>query len=881
MLVRIRTLIVVLLIFSGSFSVAFANVERLVDVVFVTWQGAKPITPTLSDVRAAVEGDVQQQWKRFTSFEGNNSQDTKFVEFRFGESLAAPISLAGPIGCNGESGTSFMNSIRQEAYKRLSITSFASRYLLIVTPDAGCLWLGRAIVGSFGGGGVVTLQNTASPFVIAHELGHTLGLGHSNLLRCTSGAVDGPWGTDCKAVEYGGTIDIMGNISTQSLLSTYHLWRMGLLEPSEVKQSWLSESIELTAADVSGGTRSIFLRDGDVAYWLEYRRASQENSYRPGLVLYRTDPPPSGAIVSINPEDTQGGSADSQISTDIWMLNLGDYSYTISPTRASGSMTLSEGSQVKTFSGNITLATEPTKNKNSILVKITRQPDVTPPPKPSLTKPDTWRYPESSVITSNYADKDSVVDRYEIKIGNAVQSLVVGSTSEWTATYLNPLTPPKIAKIRYLPEGNYSFQVRSVDIWGNVSEWSDSAKIVIDRGFPTFSDLVDVKASSDSSVSLGLQGASDSGSGLCDSVLTSPQGWIFSRDTAKSAPTFSFNPESVKNGSVRIFDCSGNGIVRDFEFSGLSTQAIKAKRTGSWIPAAKNYPVGSLKCRGKCTASITLSGNQSILVGSGSGEVVANSQQLAKIETKSQDLVRVGAKISLGNQRKVIRIVGRDLVLVGFTSAAMKFSTPRQVALAPSFPDPSLDDPQQKQLAQYGLNTEDLTSEWTVLPMARGTTLQDPTLDLCELEYSSESERIARRQVQATSANSPYSFLSSEVVRYKSASAASQAVKELKNAVETCIKNGGGVAKSGLKVPYTFEKLPSSSLIFVKDENRVFVKALIGSGDSTRWLLGFYQFSGDMFTGLYVVKNARADFTLEEIRVWLDAASRMAQRLAI
>jgi hypothetical protein len=320
-------------------------------------------------------------------------------------------------------------------------------------------------------------------------------------------------------------------------------------------------------------------------------------------------------------------------------------------------------------------------------------------------------------------------------------------------------------------------------------------------------------------------------------------------------------------------------LSRDYDFSARNVMADKTKRTGSWTAASKAYPQGSLRCKGKCTASISLAGDQSILVGSGTGEVVANKQLLGKIESKSQEDARVGSKISLGTKKRVVRIVGRDLVLIGFTDLQLKLSPGKNLSLMQTFPDPSLDNNDQKLLADFGFKSSDFTDQWTVLPMPRGTTLLDPTLDLCEADFKSESERESRRQIQITGAGAMYSFLSSEVVRYRSAEAASRALNELKNALSGCISNGGGINRAGVKVSYKFDKLPSTSLSFVEEDNRVFVRALIGSGDSARWLLGFYQFEGKFFTGLYVVKSGSQDFTEGEIKVWLNAASTLGQRL--
>ena len=78
---------------------------------------------------------------------------------------------------------------------------------------------------------------------------------------------------------------------------------MGLLDDSQVKQVWQSEVVTLAPSDFSKGIKAIFIRDGKAGYWIEYRRKTDGVVYKPGLAVYRLDPPPVSAIVSVNPED--------------------------------------------------------------------------------------------------------------------------------------------------------------------------------------------------------------------------------------------------------------------------------------------------------------------------------------------------------------------------------------------------------------------------------------------------------------------------------------------------------------------------------------------------------------------------------------------------
>jgi hypothetical protein len=497
-----------------------------------------------------------------------------------------------------------------------------------------------------------------------------------------------------------------------------------------------------------------------------------------------------------------------------------------------------------------------------------------------LSSNSTWQYPGAEILRAGYDDGESAIAGFEVRVDGKEIALPVNNVEKWTPTYLNPFSPPKTLQVRDLPEGSYSLSVRAIDLWGNKSAWSSSVLATIDRSDPIVNGDMKIVGVKEGKFDLSWSGLSDAGSGLCLTQLSNEDGWVSYRSTDRSAPRFTFPSTGTISARLHVFDCLGNGKSGNAKIVSSFLSASGAKKTGKWS-SANEYGAGAMKCSGKCAAIFTTSGNVGVLVGNGSASVAISNKTVAAIPNSTSSQPRIGASIEIGSARKLVRVTGSNFTLVGLSKLDVTLESLVDVDRKPPLLDESLNDPIQKNLSAYGFNQSDFTAEWSVLPMARGTTLLDPSLDLCSANYPSEQGRQYRRQINVTKAGNPYSFLSTEVVKYRGKREAEQALAEVKARLADCVRNKGGTESSGNFTEYSFTEISSSITSKFAATNAVLVRAQIGKDASTRQLLAFYQFNGEFFTGLYLVKNGAQGFSDLEVSRWSEVALVMKDRLAV
>ena len=169
-----------------------------------------------------------------------------------------------------------------EVAGKVGFTPGPGKHLLLYLSDAAlpnCDY-GLAEVGSHISSGGRAYVRDVLPSLIAHELGHNVGLGHSSALHCADGAETG----GCDTAAYRDLYDVMGASWEQvGALNAVQAASLGVLGASEQRTLQADgSSAEVALAPLSGtdGVRAVRLvGHAGRQYWLELRTPSGQDRW--------------------------------------------------------------------------------------------------------------------------------------------------------------------------------------------------------------------------------------------------------------------------------------------------------------------------------------------------------------------------------------------------------------------------------------------------------------------------------------------------------------------------------------------------------------------------------------------------------------------------
>jgi hypothetical protein len=236
-------------------------------------------------------------------------QEQTYGQIAFGNSGVSAVTISSPTAtCTNDDIYNWAALAEHEAGVNDQIYQ---HYVFVFPHIAACSWTGQAEIG----GRYVWINGAFQPYVLAHELGHNLGLAHAGGLLCQSGGAAVAISSTCDPAglhPYGDPFDAMGRAPVLRQMSMQHKLKLHLLPSSAVKVVGASGTYRLAPMETLTGAPEVLRipKPGGGNYYVEYRSPiGFFDSQAPVLqgVLIRTEAPvsdpndPDTALIDMHP----------------------------------------------------------------------------------------------------------------------------------------------------------------------------------------------------------------------------------------------------------------------------------------------------------------------------------------------------------------------------------------------------------------------------------------------------------------------------------------------------------------------------------------------------------------------------------------------------
>jgi len=266
-----------------------------VTILLATYPGVRKDSTTTQYLTALVNNWVNEYWKASSSNQ---------ISFKVKRAISWKTLTAAP--CSSQTQVAAPAFFTQ-AVKASGWVAAKNQNLLVYTPaDPNCgQTVGFGLVATSTTSKGYAWVNTTTPAVLAHELGHNLGLDHSQLLHCVDATgADTPDAppASCSMIPYRDTYDVMGMGTSGALADIPHQ----LLITKGFAPAYVQSSGTYQVGDIQGSSypTSLELHTINGDYYLEYRHPTVTDSAQApgGLLVHKMIPPgtsfASGGVAS-------------------------------------------------------------------------------------------------------------------------------------------------------------------------------------------------------------------------------------------------------------------------------------------------------------------------------------------------------------------------------------------------------------------------------------------------------------------------------------------------------------------------------------------------------------------------------------------------------